>query len=276
MSLATITGIASAHEFWIQPDNYHPTSGAVIRMGLRYGERFLGDVMPRVDELIDQYALIGPYDTQRVIGRPGGSVSFARPMTNGWHTLVYRSHRTFNQMPPEHFEAYLRDEGLSAIIPQRAKLGETDKPGREVFSRCAKSLVLVGSDDDQGFDRTVGLPLEITLATNPARLNAVDKLIAYVLLNGKPLKNARVVAVSQRNPGELIESTTDQDGHVRFAVPHGGTWMLTTIHMARAPKEINAEWESLWASLTFEVRDQSNARSVRGNQPQGRSETLTR
>ncbi|MFQ5494108.1 MAG: DUF4198 domain-containing protein [Phycisphaerae bacterium] len=264
MLFATLTHPAIAHEFWIEPDNHHPAPGALFRVGLRFGERFRGDVMPRVDELIEQYALIGPDGPQRLAGRSGGSVSFARPKTDGWHTLVYRSHRTFNEMEPKRFEAYLREEGLEAILPRRARLGEADKPGREVFSRCAKSLVLVGSDDGKAYDRTIGLPLEITLGTNPARLGRAENLRAHVLINGRPLEGARVVAVSRRDPGTLYESTTDQAGQVRFSLPYGGCWMLTTIHMTRAPKGIGADWESLWASLTFDARVRSSARPLRG------------
>ena len=32
-----------------------------------------------------------------------------------------------------------------------------------------------------------------------------------------------------------------------------GVWLVKAVHMAPAPAESGAEWESLWASLTFEV-----------------------
>lgn len=32
-----------------------------------------------------------------------------------------------------------------------------------------------------------------------------------------------------------------------------GAWLFTTIHMIPAPEGLDADWESFWASLTFEL-----------------------
>ena len=45
---------------------------------------------------------------------------------------------------------------------------------------------------------------------------------------------------------------TGKDGRVRFKLTHSGVWMLAGVHM-RAAKRIDADWESLWAPLTFEL-----------------------
>jgi hypothetical protein len=32
-----------------------------------------------------------------------------------------------------------------------------------------------------------------------------------------------------------------------------GLWRISAVHMTRAPDGVDAEWDSLWASLTFEM-----------------------
>jgi len=33
----------------------------------------------------------------------------------------------------------------------------------------------------------------------------------------------------------------------------GRIWLVKTVHMVPAPADSGADWESLWASLTFEI-----------------------
>ena len=57
-----------------------------------------------------------------------------------------------------------------------------------------------------------------------------------------------------------LEGRTDKDGRVSLTLPVGGAWMLNAVEMVKAPdgmkiNEITPDWESLWASLTFETAD---------------------
>lgn len=251
--VGSLCGIAGAHEFWIEPETHRTEPEAVVRVGLRLGERFLGEVFRRDDALIDKFVSAGPESEQRIVGRSGAPISFARFDTPGLYVLGYRSRRTHHEMDAARFEAYLKEEGLGAIIPQRAKLNESSKRGREVFSRCAKSLVLAGTSHKDGYNRKLGFPLEIVPESNPFTLKPGAKLPVRILFNGKPLKGAKVVAVNKRAPTKLRTALSDKDGLVHFELPCDGAWMITTIHMIRVPDLAEADWESFWASLTFEI-----------------------
>ena len=37
-----------------------------------------------------------------------------------------------------------------------------------------------------------------------------------------------------------------------LALPKAGVWLVKSVQMVAAPTGVNADWESLWASLTFE------------------------
>ena len=250
-----LCGVTKAHEFWIEPQTHHTKPGTAIGVGLRLGERFLGEVFRRDDALIDKFVAVGPDGEQHIVGLSGATTSFARFDKPGAYVLGYRSHRTPHEMDADRFEAYLKEEGLGAIIPQRAKLNESDKPGREVFSRCAKSLVLVGDTSDRGYKRKLGFPLEIVPESNPLTLKPGNKLPVRILFNGKPLKDAKVVAVSKQTPSKMQTALSNNNGLVHFELPRGGAWMITTIHMTRVPELAEADWESFWASFTFEITE---------------------
>ncbi|GJM18497.1 MAG: hypothetical protein DHS20C14_07100 [Phycisphaeraceae bacterium] len=243
---------AAAHEFWIMPDAFRVEVGAPVRLTLNHGERFDGAPVPRDDRVIDRYTLLAPSGESNAAGMSGRTVSFARCTEPGPHIAVYHATGLSNLLTADAFHAYLKEEGLAQIIEMRRELGEADQPGREIYERCAKSVISAGEADPE--DQPVALPYEIVLEgvdrTNDAVLATIT---ARVLLAGLPAKNARVVAVAQSSPGDLIEGTTDADGRVTFECAGAGAWMLTSLHMARADEDPDADWRSLWASLTFSL-----------------------
>ena len=61
------------------------------------------------------------------------------------------------------------------------------------------------------------------------------------------------VAMNRQDPSVKLALRTGKDGRVRFRLPRGGMWLIKAVHMIPAPPASNADWESLWASLTFEL-----------------------
>ena len=48
---------------------------------------------------------------------------------------------------------------------------------------------------------------------------------------------------------------TDQAGRVRFRLADPGVWLIATVHMTAAPPGVDAHWQSIWASETFELSE---------------------
>ncbi len=46
---------------------------------------------------------------------------------------------------------------------------------------------------------------------------------------------------------------TDSEGRVTFAADKPGMWLIKAAHMVPAPPEVNAEWKSFRAALTFAI-----------------------
>ena len=122
---------------------------------------------------------------------------------------------------------------------------------KEIYSRCAKSLLSVGPSGD-GFDRVLGLELELVPEKNPYALKPGESLPVRLLHRGKPLAGALVVAISKASPEDRIAIRSDGGGRAELRLDRPGLWMVKAVHMIPAPAGSAADWESLWASLTFE------------------------
>src|SRR3954451_12406983 len=46
-----------AHDFWIEPSTFHPAHGMTVSVGLRVGQNFVGDPVPRVGAYIERFVV---------------------------------------------------------------------------------------------------------------------------------------------------------------------------------------------------------------------------
>ncbi len=128
-------------------------------------------------------------------------------------------------------------------------------------------------------DRWVGLPLELLLETRPAAAaGGGGEMSVQLRWHGEPLEGARVVAVPRDEPGRrdgtlggsmvgdaqvstalvsdapiAVTQRTDGAGRVTLRLPRAGFWLVKAVHMVEAPATTRLDWESYWASLTFDL-----------------------
>jgi len=243
-----------AHDMWIEPAAYSPKAGQIVSLRLRVGQDLMGDPLPRNPALINQFVVEDSSGRKPVVGRDGGDpAGFVRASGPGMMVVGYRSNPSSVELTAETFNRYLKEEGLDAVAAARARRNETAAPARELFSRCAKSLLLSGPASVSQSDRVLGFTLELTAERNPYLLRDREELPVRLTYENHPLAGALVVAISRSNPDEKIGLRTGKDGRVRFHLPRGGMWLIKAVQMIPAPAGSNAAWESFWASLTFEI-----------------------
>lgn len=242
-----------AHDLWIEPSSFRPVEAQLFAVRLRVGEAFQGEPVPRMEKRIERFAAVGPGGEIPLNGvegaDPAGWAVLAAP---GAWILTYDSNHSSVELEGPKFEAYLAEEGLERISKLRAERGQTAARSREIYSRCAKSLVSVGNGPAEGFDRVLGLPLELVPEASPASLPASGELPVILLFRGKPLAGALVVAVPRNEPAARVSARTGGDGRVRLRLDKAGDWLFKAVHMEPAPAESGADWESFWASLTLQ------------------------
>lgn len=66
------------------------------------------------------------------------------PKTPGTYLVVMTIKPRFIEIKAPDFATYLTHEGLERIVAERAKAGETERAGRERYSRYAKAVVRTG------------------------------------------------------------------------------------------------------------------------------------
>ncbi len=253
---AVISTRSHAHDFWIEPATFRPAAGGEVSIALRVGENFKGEPVTRKNEKIKVFSIFGPGSTpgEEIPGADGADpAGVARVERPGLYVIGYHNHPSRIELEPAEFEAYLKEDGLDAIITERTKRGESDKSAREIYSRCAKAIVAADGSSADGYDRSLGLPLELTPQRNPYSLRPGGELTVRLTHRDKPLAGAKVFAMRQSAADAAQSATSDADGRVTFKLDQPGVWMVKCVHMFRAPADADADWESLWASLIFEL-----------------------
>jgi uncharacterized GH25 family protein len=251
-----------AHDMWIEPTTFSPEAGEIVGVWLRVGQDFLGDPLPRDPTLINQFLVEDAEGRKPVVGRPGADpAGFLRVAMPGLVVIGYRSNPSATQLSAEKFNEYLKEEGLDAVAALRAHRGQAEV-AREIFSRCAKSLVLSGAPNKTQGDRSLGFTLELVAERNPYTMAVGQDLPVRLTYESQPLAGALVVAMNRSNPSHKLTARSDKDGRVQFRLPRTGVWLIKAVHMVEAPAGANAEWASYWASLTFELTESATSGRV--------------
>ncbi len=155
---------------------------------------------------------------------------------------------------------------MDQIKRLRETRGETGKEVHEIYSRSPKSILQVGDSASSGWAAALGLDLELTPGENPYALtwSEADKsfspLPIVLSFHDKPLVNALVSAINLDAPprdesdvSNSLRGRTDENGRVQLRLPRAGRWLVASVHMRALEVRDQADFESFWASLTFEV-----------------------
>ena len=181
------------------------------------------------------------------------------------------------RMAPDKFNFYLRYEGLADDAAERNDLGEDGIGAAERYTKFAKAIIQVGDKQSDNYGTVLGYPLEIVPLVNPYTLSSGDVFRARILKDNKPLTGALVYATHEAHYDlsdegiydELVGLRSDDQGEVEFVLEDAGRWYVRLIDIERTGDEehwysgilvfLGAEepripYESLWATLTFEIR----------------------
>lgn len=239
----------SAHDFWIVP---HEPAGAVkddVVFELRIGSGWPGKRSVRIPGLISTFDAWDAEGKLPVSGHDGALViGHLKNRVPGATIVGLTTNGAQITLSGAEFEDYLMEEGLSKIRQLREERRESDQPGTEIFTRFAKTIILVGGRSE-GYDRHVGLRRELVLQTDPVKFQPEKPVILSLLAEGKPLSGVQVKAMLNTSPPIQIKTTTDQEGKVKFRLPAGGEWLFSAVDMEPSD-DPDAQWRSLWASLT--------------------------
>ena len=155
------------------------------------------------------------------------------------------------------FTEYLEHEGLIHTINDRKAKGISDQPAAEKYSKHVKAVIQVEDKLTNDFSTVLDYPIEFIPLSNPYELSVGDDLRMKLLFNGLPLYD-QVVHIGSRSVSdsrdvEEKETRTDSSGEFSFKIDEKGKWYVASIYMQES-KEEGIDYESNWATLTFEVK----------------------
>lgn len=259
-----LTTHAAAHDFWLAPSSGHARPGDTVNLTINVGEHYpVADsfVAPERVELVQ---LIGPGGTLTPV-MPTFSreaEALVTPVTLPAGPGIYIAHARlkarFIELAAKEFTAYLKDEGLTRVIQERQRRGESGKPGRERYSRWPKALIRAGEADMRHVTTPVGLVSEIVPAVDPTMARVGDRLRFQLLFEGKPVACAQIAHIRGGRgsfASRRSKVVTDENGWASVVLREKGPQFVGTVHMVRRSAETGveaADWESYWTSLTFE------------------------
>lgn len=246
---------AHAHDMWLEG----ATAGSVASAHLWIGEDLVGEeektFEPAKFTRLELRSASGPLDLLAGSAR-GAPVVQADRLGRGEFLFVADRAPVRIELAPSKFEQYLKEEGLDAIIAERARRGESGKPGRERYTRHLKSLVRTEGASFEGLAaRLVGQRLEIVVDGD---LGAGSPLGARIRFDGRALPGVRVSLVTRaEGASRVIHAASNDDGKASFVVPAKASFVeVRLVHMRRCAEKsgiacLDADWESTWASFTF-------------------------
>lgn len=262
LSLVALTlgaSTAMGHEFWIDAVDFTPAEGAPIVAELRVGENFEGSAYPFIPANFRLFELAHGADRTRVDGRIGDRPALAQtPVAQGLNVVLHVTRDyTLEWSTWEKFVGFVENKDFRGILEEHRAKGYPETSFTEVYSRHAKSLIAVG--DGAGADREYGLETEIVALANPYTDDLSGGLPVRVLYQGVPRADVQVEIFAKAADGSVEVTTTRTDDGGRAIVPvvPGREYLIDAV-VIRAPdaamaEETDAKWETLWASLTFEV-----------------------
>jgi len=243
----------AAHAFWVQPGDFWLNPRGTLSLTLQVGDGPTRQLSPIPAHRITRFEAVGPTGDAQDL-RSGAM----RPEQAGSYVVVLETDNSaYSHQSALRFNDYLEAEGLTPAIAHRERTHRMHVDGFERYSRAAKSIVAVGARNRQASAqvlRSFGLRLEIVPVSNPYATPRPARFPVRVLYAGQPLPGALVKLMNLDDDLTVEEQQrTSVTGIASFAMPHGGSWLMSVVWTKPLTNATDADYETTFSSLTFAV-----------------------
>lgn len=252
---AICASIATAHEFWIEPERYQVATDENLVARFRNGEELEGVSLGYFDRSSQRYEVIADGRAMPVTPRLGDNPALDVPAPGaGLVVVVHETTPSFVTYKTwEKFQKFADHKDFAGWRVQHEALYFPDPPFKERYTRHAKALIAVG--DGAGADAQAGLLTEFVALTNPYA-PGFDGVMRVQLHYGAVLRAGAQVEVFDRAPDDSVTitlHTTDADGIAAVPVTPGHEYLFDAVVLEPSPPDAGAVWDTYWAALTFMV-----------------------
>jgi len=254
-----VTTIASAHDMFVKPARYFVRENADVLVRVLNGTFSKSEnaiARARVADL----SVVGPagrtaLDTSRWSAAGDTSTFTVRTAAAGTYVLGVSTRPNQITMTADTFDMYLAEDGIPDLLAQRRRAGD-HTPATERYSKHVKAMIQVGDARTDHYATALGYPAEIIPLANPYGLRPGGSLRIRTVVDGAPVRNQFVLYGGRAPSGARLQQRSvrsDSLGVATIPLRDAGVWYIKFIHIARLQGD-SADYESKWATLTFEVR----------------------
>lgn len=250
-------GPVQAHEFWIEPQVFEVPSGDPVVASIHVGSKLKGASYSFNPRNFIRFDIVTDAGVQAVEGRIGDQPALNMvPQGTGLATIVHVTRDySLTYRAWEKFTGFCTHKDFKWAIDRHLERGLGQERVHERYSRHAKSLVALG--DGAGADRNFGLLTEIVALANPYTDDLDGGFPVQVFYKGQPRADVQV-ELFERDPAGAVAIRlyrTNAEGRAVLDVAPGHFYLVDSVVMRElaVTEEKDPAWESLWASLTFQV-----------------------
>lgn len=252
--------VVAAHDMFVKPTRFFAPENAEVRVRLLNGTFSRSENSIARNRLADA-SVLSPrgrtkLDTAEWGVRGDTSTFHIHTRGAGTYAIGVSTRASKIDLSADDFNLYLEEDGIPDALEARKKNNEMNKPAKERYHKHVKALVQVGSARSDHYKTPFGYPAEIIPLENPYSLAKGATLRVQTLVDGKPAANQYVLYGGEIPSGGGIEqksTRSNAQGVASIPLTTAGYWYIKFINMSKVTRD-SVDYESKWASLTFEVR----------------------
>lgn len=259
--LTTVVTLAAAHDMFIRPAAFFIAENSEGLVRVLNGTFSKSENSIARARLLD-ISVVSPAGRERLdtsAWSDAGDTSTFRVRTGaaGTYVLGASTRPSMIELSGDTFNLYLREDGIPDALAERRREGQLGARARERYSKHVKAVIQVGRTRTDDYATELGYPAELVPVRNPYDVKVGQVLRLKTLVDGNPVANQYVLFGGRTaNGGRIAQrhARSDSAGVVAIPIRTRGTWYVKFIHMARPANDPEANYESKWATITFQVR----------------------
>ena len=251
---------ALAHDLFLKPDNFFAKVNGKVSISVFNGTFQSSEGAVSFARLTDVSVVapsgtrVNPKEADFTKNETTAFLNLA-PTEAGNYVVGLSTMWRENGLAAKEFNEYLVAEGIPGVLENRKRDKELEKDARYRYSKYVKTIFQAGGKQTDSYKTVLGYAVELVPQQNPYKLKKGDSIEILCLKDGKPLVN-QLVLTGRETGGKAVTGksvASDEKGIIKIKLDGAGKWYAKFINMVKID-DSKLNYESKWATLTFEIR----------------------
>ncbi len=250
LALFFLCGVASAHDYWIMPEDFQPEESSLINATFGCGHTyFVSEELPDITKFIIMMNLPDGREFPLALSRVDSkAATIPVPILDKGTYVISAS----SIMP-----SYWTSTRKGWVPLPKNKVKNVIKGGK--YFKSIKTFLTAGSPSDS-FKKHFGYRIELVPQKNPTALKPGEELPLVAFYKGKPLAGATLFGLfegfnSKEHETFPIDEKTDEQGKATVKLNKAGTWLIGIKYQFNTPDNPDADYENDRAYIMFNIEE---------------------